>query len=82
MIGCIYRDARSIQYYMLTDFQNNIVVKQNVGEKLDKCLSRAYTLLPDVVGLGDNTTSFGSLVAASIDSGGRLLAIWRHYVAA
>jgi len=36
---------------MPTDFENNIIVKKNIREKLDKRLTRARKLLPDVVGL-------------------------------
>lgn len=43
---------------MPTDFENDIVVKQRVGPLLDQRLSRARTLLPDVVGLGGVTDCY------------------------
>lgn len=50
--ACIYCDARSEKYYMHPDLDNEIYVKKNVKEKLDKRLKNARTLLPDVVGIG------------------------------
>ncbi len=49
--GCIYCDSRSSKYQMPYDFENNIIVKKNVGEMLDRRISNARTLLPDVVGM-------------------------------
>jgi DNA repair photolyase len=49
--GCIYCDSRSRKYYLPTDFENDIIVKKNVKYMLDKRISRARTLLPDVVGM-------------------------------
>jgi DNA repair photolyase len=49
--GCIYCDSRSMKYYLPTDFENDIIVKKNVKDMLDKRISRARTLLPDVVGM-------------------------------
>ncbi len=49
--GCVYCDTRSAKYQMPTDFENNIIIKKNIKEKLDKRLKRARKLLPDVVGL-------------------------------
>ncbi len=43
---------------MPEDFENQIVIKQKVGPMLDGRLSRARTLLPDVVGLGGVTDSY------------------------
>lgn len=52
--GCIYCDSRSAKYHMPTDFENTIIVKKNVKEMLDKRLTRARKLLPDVVATGSN----------------------------
>ncbi|MFX1519746.1 MAG: radical SAM protein [Promethearchaeota archaeon] len=49
--GCIYCDSRSEKYHMPTDFENIIIVKKNVKELLDKRLTRARKLLPDVVAI-------------------------------
>ncbi|MEW6607771.1 MAG: radical SAM protein [bacterium] len=49
--GCVYCDSRSERYHLPLDFENNIVIKKNVGKMLDKRLANARTLLPDVVAL-------------------------------
>ena len=56
--GCIYCDARSDHYHMPEDFENEILVKTNVGPMLDQRISRARTFLPDVVGIGGVTDSY------------------------
>ena len=56
--GCIYCDARSEHYHMPEDFENEILVKQNVGQMLDQRITRARTFLPDVVGIGGVTDSY------------------------
>ncbi|MBY9006978.1 MAG: radical SAM protein [Candidatus Lokiarchaeota archaeon] len=49
--ACIYCDARSQRYY-LEDFENEIIIKENIVKKLDQTISRSRTLLPDVIGPG------------------------------
>lgn len=49
--GCIYCDTRATKYHMPSDFENTIIVKENVAEMLDKRITNARTLLPDVVGM-------------------------------
>jgi DNA repair photolyase len=49
--GCIYCDSRSEKYYLPRDFHNTIMIKENVKDMLDKRLTRARKLLPDVVGM-------------------------------
>ncbi len=56
--GCVYCDSRSEKYNLPTDFENDIVVKKNAGELLEKRLSRARTLLPDVIGIGGTTDPY------------------------
>ncbi len=56
--GCIYCDARSARYYMPEDFDNKIIIKQNVATMLDKRVSGARTFLPDVVALGGVTDPY------------------------
>ncbi len=56
--GCIYCDARSDHYHMPADFENEIMIKSNVGEVLDRRIGRARTFLPDVVGIGGVTDSY------------------------
>lgn len=56
--GCVYCDSRSNKYYLPSDFENDIIVKTNVGEMLDKRLSKARTLLPDIVGTGGTTDCY------------------------
>ncbi len=58
VFGCLYCDARSGHYHMPEDFENNIVIKEDVGPMLDRRLSRARTLEPDVVGLGGVTDCY------------------------
>jgi DNA repair photolyase len=50
-LGCVYCDSRSEKYYMPADFENDIIVKTGVKEMLDKRISNARTLLPDVVAM-------------------------------
>lgn len=49
--GCIYCDSRSAKYHLPTDFENDIIVKKDPAGMLDRRLSRARTLLPDVVAM-------------------------------
>lgn len=56
--GCVFCDSRSNRYYLPTDFDNDIIVKTGVGEMLDGRLSRARTLLPDVVGFSGSTDPY------------------------
>ncbi len=49
--SCIYCDSRSAKYYLPEDFANNIIVKKNVAEMLDKRITGARTLLPDIVAM-------------------------------
>jgi len=49
---CIYCDARSHKYYLHPDFEETIYVKKNAALMLDMRISRARTLLPDVVATG------------------------------
>ena len=56
--GCIYCDSRSAKYHLPTDFENTILVKKNIGAMLDKRLTNARTLLPDVAGTGGTTDPY------------------------
>jgi len=49
--ACIYCDARSQRYY-LKDFENEVIIKTKFDKKLDARLTRARTLLPDVIAPG------------------------------
>jgi len=49
--ACIYCDSRSLHYHMPSDFENEIYVKENIAGILDKRISNARTLMPDIVGL-------------------------------
>jgi DNA repair photolyase len=49
--GCIYCDSRSEKYRLPSDFENDIVVKKQPAEMLDRRLTRARRLLPDVVAM-------------------------------
>ena len=56
--GCIYCDARSSKYHLPTDFENQIIIKNNVAAILDKRLSAARTFLADVVALSGTTDPY------------------------
>ena len=56
--GCIYCDSRSSKYHLPEDFENNIIVKNNIGPMLDSRLKNARTLLPDVTGIGGTTDAY------------------------
>lgn len=56
--GCIYCDSRSSKYHLPTDFENNIIVKKDPAIMLDKRISKARTLLPDIIGLGGTTDPY------------------------
>ena len=58
LFGCIYCDARSEHYHMPKQFENEIVIKKNVGELLQQRLKKARSFLPDVVGIGGVTDSY------------------------
>ncbi len=47
--GCVYCDSRSEKYHLPTDFENDIIIKKDVSSMLDKRLTNARALLPDVV---------------------------------
>jgi DNA repair photolyase len=49
--ACTYCDSRSHKYHLHPEFDQVIIVKNNVGEMLDKRLTRARTLQPDVVSM-------------------------------
>lgn len=50
--ACVYCDARSERYHLAEDFDQTIIVKKNVKDQLDRRLSKARTLIPDVTALG------------------------------
>lgn len=56
--GCIYCDARSTKYHLPTDFENKIIIKNNVSSMLDQRISRARTFLPDVVVFSGTTDAY------------------------
>jgi DNA repair photolyase len=49
--ACTYCDSRSHKYHLHSDFDQTVIVKENVKEMLDNRLSRARTLLPDIVAI-------------------------------
>ena len=56
--GCIYCDSRSQKYHLPTDFENQIIVKNNIASMLDNRLAKARTLLPDIVGIAGTTDPY------------------------
>ena len=56
--ACTYCDSRSHKYHFHPEFDHVIYVKKDIGETLAKRLSRARTLLPDVVALSGATDPY------------------------
>jgi DNA repair photolyase len=56
--ACTYCDSRSHKYHLHPEFDQIVYVKTNVGTMLDNRLSRARTLLPDVVAIGGTCDSY------------------------
>ena len=49
--ACSYCDARSQRYYLHSDFEETIFIKQNAPELLQKKLQNSRTLRPDVIAM-------------------------------
>jgi DNA repair photolyase len=49
--GCIYCDARSKRYY-LDNFEEDVIIKQDIEKTLENTIKNSRTLLPDVIGPG------------------------------
>jgi DNA repair photolyase len=49
--ACTYCDSRSHKYHLQAEFDQTIFVKENVKELLDNRLTRARTLLPDIISI-------------------------------
>lgn len=56
--GCVYCDARSQKYHLPVNFENKIIIKNNIRSLLDTRLSKARTLRPDVVVLSGTTDPY------------------------
>ncbi len=56
--GCIYCDSRSAKYYLPTDFENDIVVKDNVETMLEAKIIKSRTMLADVVCMSGATDPY------------------------
>jgi DNA repair photolyase len=56
--ACTYCDSRSHKYHLQPEFDQLIYVKNNVGDMLENRLSRARTLLPDVVAIGGTCDAY------------------------
>ncbi len=56
--ACTYCDSRSHKYHLHSEFDQIIYAKTNVGQMLDNRLTRARTLLPDVVGVGGTCDAY------------------------
>ncbi|HQU71184.1 MAG TPA: radical SAM protein [Calditrichia bacterium] len=76
--GCIYCDARSERYHMPADFENQIIIKEKPWELLDRRLSRARTLRPDVVGMGGVTDSYQPAESKFRNTRGCLQVLLKH----
>jgi DNA repair photolyase len=56
--SCTYCDSRSHKYHLHPEFGQIVYVKNNVGPMLDSRISRARTLLLDVVGTGGTCDAY------------------------
>ncbi len=56
--ACNYCDSRSHKYHLHPEFDQIVYVKSNAGPMLDARLSRARTLLPDVVAIGGTCDAY------------------------
>ncbi len=56
--ACTYCDSRSHKYHLQPEFDHIIYVKNNVGTMLENRLSRARTLLPDIVAIGGTCDAY------------------------
>jgi len=56
--ACNYCDSRSHRYHLHPEFDQMVYVKSKVGPMLDARLSRARTLLPDVVAIGGTCDAY------------------------
>ena len=56
--ACTYCDSRSHKYHLQPEFDHIIYVKNNVRAMLENRLSRARTLLPDVVAIGGTCDAY------------------------
>jgi DNA repair photolyase len=56
--ACTYCDSRSHKYHLHPEFDQIIYAKNDVGQMLDGRLSRARTLLPDVVAIGGSGDAY------------------------
>jgi DNA repair photolyase len=76
--GCVYCDSRSQKYFLPFDFENDIVVKTNIGPVLDRRLTNARKLLPDIVGLGGTTDPYQPAEAVYHNSRSCLEVLAKH----
>ncbi len=56
--ACTYCDSRSHKYHLQPEFDHIVYVKNGVGTMLERRLSQARTLLPDVVSLGGTCDAY------------------------
>lgn len=56
--SCTYCDSRSHKYHLHPEFDQVIYAKNDVGPMLDGRLTRARTLLPDVVAIGGTCDAY------------------------
>lgn len=77
--GCVYCDSRSVKYHLPDDFDKTIIIKENPAEMLDKRISRARTLLPDVVGMGGTTDSYQPAESVYKNTQNMLKVLLKHH---
>ncbi len=75
---CPYCDARSDRYHLHSDFEDTIFVKKDAGRKLDLRISRARTLLPDVVAMAGVCDAYQPAEERFENTRSCLLALAKH----
>ena len=77
--SCTYYDSRSHKYHLHPEFDQIIYVKNNIGTMLDNRLSRARTLLPDVVAIGGTCDAYQPAEAEFRNTRQVLEVLFKHH---
>lgn len=56
--GCIYCDSRSAKYHLPFNFEEEIIVKENISQLLEDKIKNARKLLPDVIGISGSSDAY------------------------
>ena len=77
--ACTYCDSRSHKYHLQPEFDQIIYIKSNAAAMLDRRLSRARTLLPDVVAIGGTCDAYQPVEAQYHNTRQCLEILLRHH---